>query len=654
MYDVVGVAPQGFRGWDFRNLARPPAVWVPLASAPEEIAARIRRADRSSHWLAVKGRLAAETTIDFASADLSTIGRAIEAEFPTAGSDPLLGERSRFGRRWSARTDDYRDSNGVGLIGQMFVGVVALVLLIGCTNLANLAIARGSSREHDLAVRRALGASRMDLIREQFVESALIAAASGVLAAVIIRLVTTSMSVEIPAGAGRFLVLQPRLHVSVLVFAALAGLCALVTFGVWPALQLTQTPARVGLSTGGGATPPHWHIHRRLIGWQVAASVALFLVAAACINVVLVNALHETGVDVDRLAIVSVDFEGNHYDASRTSAAIDAIVAAASQRPAVAAAAASSTLPFGAGTPQAWSAAPVDAPADASELVQVVPGTPNIFKTLGVHVLHGRSFGPADTSTALPVAIVNEAFAIRRWGTADVVGRELRLTRQGSQQFGKALSQRVPIVGVAENTDVGRTGSREHGLVYVPLSQLSSASILFTARTDGDSRAALMALRSALRQVDPDLVVTQAATGTLYLAGHYVVLGFVAALVTTLGALALLLAMTGLFGVVSHAVARRTRELAVRLALGAEPSRIMRLVFADGLRPVIDGLVLGLFGGAICRAIIASTVSASVAAVDPIAFLLLPLIFVAVALAACYWPARRASRVDPNVALRQP
>jgi putative ABC transport system permease protein len=190
-------------------------------------------------------------------------------------------------------------------------------------------------------------------------------------------------------------------------------------------------------------------------------------------------------------------------------------------------------------------------------------------------------------------------------------------------------------------------------MVYAPLDQHHQSRIFFTARATREPDAALAAMRAVLRRVDPDLAVDRAATGMFFLAGPYVVLGFVAGLVTMLGALALLLAMTGLFGVVSHVVSRRTRELGVRLALGAARYRIVRLVVLDGLRPVIDGLVLGLFAGAVCRALIAATMSPSVAAVDPIAFLIVPVLFVVTAVGACYWPARRASRVDPNVALRQ-
>jgi ABC-type antimicrobial peptide transport system permease subunit len=211
----------------------------------------------------------------------------------------------------------------------------------------------------------------------------------------------------------------------------------------------------------------------------------------------------------------------------------------------------------------------------------------------------------------------------------------------------------LTIVGITTDTDVGRLGSREYGVVYVPLAQRPQSRVVLSARSAGHPRATLAALRSALRQVDPDLIVDRAETGPLFLAGPYVVLGFVAALVTSLAALALLLAMTGLFGVVSHVVSRRTRELGVRLALGAGRHRIMRLVFVDGLRPVSDGLVIGLLVGTLCRSVLAATVSASVSAIDPIACLIVPVFFVATSLCACYWPARRAARVDPNVALRQ-
>jgi predicted permease len=654
VYDVVGVAPSGFRGWDFSNLAHLPAVWVPLAAAPEEVTARMRRNDRLFAWLVVKGRLAEGQTIEQASAQLATIGRGLEAEYPTPGS---MGEgsSSRFGRRWYATSSRAQDRVGIGLTARLFVCAVAMVLLIGCTNLANLAIARGASREHELAVRRALGASRVDLVREQLAETMLVAAASGFLAAVIIRTVTTALALEVPAGAGQFIVIEPRLNVPVLLFAAAAGLCALVTFGIWPAFHLTRTPARAGLVTGVAATPPHWRLHRRLIGWQVGASVTLLLLAAACVNAIVVHALHDTGVDVDRLAIVSVDFETNRYDEARTRAAVADIVAAASHQPGLVSAAASTELPFGSGLTGEWSASTAEEPVDRAETIQVVPATPDILRTLGVRLLHGRALAAQDTVSGFRAVVVSESFAVRRWGTANVIGRTLRLSgRTSNRATRRSGDSLLTIVGVAADTDAGRTGSREHGVAYVPLEQHAARrAITFTVRTEGDSRAALVALRTALRQVDPNLVVDRAATGMFYLAGQYVVLGFVAAVVTTLGAVALLLAMSGLFGVVSHLVSRRTRELAVRIALGAERSRIVRLVLADGLRPVLDGLALGLFAGAVCRAIVAATISSAVAAVDPIAFVIVPLLFMVTALGACYWPARRASRVDPNVALRE-
>ena len=423
-------------------------------------------------------------------------------------------------------------------------------------------------------------------------------------------------------------------------------------------LQLTRTPAaRWGRDRQ--RRPDFASLAHPLAADRMAASPPrrrLFLVAAADINVIAVDALHETAVDVERIAIVHVDPDTHPmYSLSRTRAAIDAILAAAAEHPDITASAAVASLLIRCGVPQAL----VPGRSASRPLSTRSSGArPLVTLQLFEDLWQSRCFtawksGSADNTSAPRVAIVNEAFALRRWGTRNVAGRELRLT-QGSRAQGRAdATDRLSIVGVVADTDVGRTGSRDHGLVYVPLDQQDHRSVLFTARSEGDPRVALMALRAALRRVDQNLVVEQAATGTLYLAGQYVVLGFVAALVTTLGALALLLAMTGLFGVISHVVSRRTRELAVRLALGAERSRIMRLVFADGLRPVADGLVLGLFAGAIGRAIIAATMSASVAAVDPIAFVAVPILFVSVALAACYWPARRAARVDPNVALRE-
>jgi putative ABC transport system permease protein len=643
VYEIVGVAPQGFRGWDFSNLSRSPDVWVPFSTGPDEVRDSRGRANRDVPWLVVKGRLAPGRTVKEAKVELAALGRGLETTYPTRAA-PGSPRPSWLGRRWSADPIRDRDDHGLSSLGSVFIGAVAVVLLIGCTNLANLALARGSAREHEVSVRRALGASRVDLVREQLVESGVVAIAGGFLAALIIRTFMTSLAMEIPAGPGRFVLLDPHLSVPVLVFAAGAGLCALVIFAVWPALQLTRTPIRDTLSTEGGTTPPHWRMHRRLIGWQVAASVALFLIAAACINVIVGRARHDPGVDVDRLAFAEIDFEINRYDPARTRATLETVLSFAAQRPEIASIAASGSLPFGAGLPGRWLA--------ANEPVQFVPATSQIFSTLGVPVVRGRGFDARDTATTPLVAVVNNAFALRTFGTSDAVGRELVLSRaQGNQRADPPT--RVAIVGVAADTDAGSFGSRENGVVYVPLAQHPQSRILLTARSSGDLRSTLAALRSVLRGANPDLVIERAETGSLFLAGPYVVLEFIAALITTLGALALLLAMTGLFGVVSHVVSRRTRELGVRLALGAGRHRIMRLVFIDGLRPVVDGLVIGLFAGAVCRSIIAATISGRVSAVDPIAFVIVPILFVATALCACYFPARRAARVDPNVALRQ-
>jgi predicted permease len=665
-FRVVGVTPRGFNGADLSTLDRASAIWMPLHVAVGEVPyflngrqqtvrELLASGDRDARWLGVRARLRAERTIEQASQEVRAIGGQVEESFPSPRPSDS-GRASRFhGRRWSAGPPP--DDRPLAA-GRLFIALVGFVLLIGATNLANLGLARGAAREHEFAVRRALGASRADLIREQLLETAFVGAAASGLGWLAVRAALRQLVFEIPGRPDQFLLLEPLVSGPLLMFAIVTGLAALAITGLWPALQVTGPRLRGGVASAGATTPPFWHFHRRMIRWQVAGSVTLLFLAAACIGAVLSHARNAV-VDVDRLAIATFTFSVNRYDRSSGRAVVDAVLDDVARRPGVSAAAASGDLPFDGGggariRPVTLSDEPLTTHGDPMRSVQLVPATPEIFRTLGVQLLRGRGLGAVDTASTPAVAVINAAFAERLWGTADVVGRELVLWPPARQSDAPAPAFRqVTIVGVASDTGGVGLRSRQAGVLYVPMNQHAISRAVITVRSSGDDpNVALMSLHAAIRQVAPDLVLGEIGTGSRLLGGAGLALGLLVSLVTPIGTLALLFAMTGLFGILSELVSRRTREFGVRSALGASRGRMMQLVLRDGLQPVLGGLVLGAFVGAVSRSMVASALSLPVKVVDPVEFLAVTVLLLGAAAGACYWPARRAARVDPNIALR--
>lgn len=656
-FEIVGVAPRAFRGWDFRNIERTPVLWIPLSARPG--GDETTNADRGLPQFVVKGRLKPGWTIATASAQVAAIGRRLEAVFPSAQTDSS-GPASRLGRRW--RLEPIRTSarTPLSVAGAALVGAVALVLLIVCSNLANLSLVRGSSRGHDLAVRRALGAPRGRLVREVLFEGALLSIAGGGAALAVARTLMVELAGTVTVGPTRLAFLEPAFGV---VAAATAAAVALGfgVFGLWPAVQITRTPARDALSASQVSTPARRSVHRTLVAWQVAGSVALLLVATACLRGIVAYRGHDSGIDVDRLAIATMSFDQNHRDKSQALITVQRILNFARQQPDIQAAAALHSLPFGIGMGQMWYLTPADQapPSDGTSRVpvQLVAATPGVFDTLGVRILRGRPFDAHDGAGTASVIVISETYARRVFGTEDVIGRAATLwsaVASGGRRTWRP--EPVTVIGIATDTDVAGLGNRNGGVIYAPLVQRYQSSIALVVRASGDPGPALVTLRQTIRRAAPDLAIDHAQTAAAMLTPQPA-LDALAAGSGLLGVFALGLAMTGLYGVLSLVVSSRTRELGVRSTLGADASQLMRLVFADGLRPVGVGLAAGLGAGVLARlalpALFPAAFPVSIDAIDPFAFALIPPALLVAGCLACYAPARRASRVDPSTALRQ-
>jgi predicted permease len=513
-----------------------------------------------------------------------------------------------------------------------------------------------------MAIRRALGASRWSLVREQLVEHGVIAAAGAAAGLVLARagvVYVTGFVLRVLGYAPRFQ-LDAHLGVPAVVVALIAAGLAVLVAGLAPAVQLTRG-ATAGLASATAAAP-RWRGRAVLIALQVAASVALLLVAALSVRALWsLDAGARARMDLAPVSAIHLATSLRTHADADVNRLIAAIMDDVRRAPGIRAVAALSSMP-GRSSAHAMTTTPdrpfaVDVDGTSAD---VVDGTSDVLRVLGLPLVAGRPFDETDAA-ARPVAVVSEAEARAVFGTTNVAGRVLIVARgPGSRPDGGEPARSVRIVGVA--TDAGVDGQGEPlRTVYVPFSQRPPADLSFLApdtlvlarATDAGARGASAALEAAARRVDPDLAVTYVGpVQPLQGAPALAVLPLLARMTGALALIALVLSMAGLYGVVSHVVAARTREMGIRVALGADRARILRQVLADGARPVVAGLAVGLVTAAVARMALRPLFGDVVRAIDPWAVVVALAPLVVTAAIACWIPAARAARVDPNVALR--
>src|SRR5919205_529685 len=558
--------------------------WIPLGTEsrlkePSRTAAP-RATPRDDRRLTVFGRLAPEVTIAAASAEMQTIAARLDELFPPRFRGKGVGATDR---PWRAKTmaaiSDDEDS-AVRRFGLTLVALVGLVLVVACTNLGNLVLARGSTRLRELAVRRALGASRWRLVREQCLESVMLAAGGAFASYVMFErlrvVMDTEFSLAMPFGGRTTLSFHPALNVPALTIAVSSLLIALVVFGLEPAIQLTRTlDVRGALAGGSAAGPQRGRRQRLLLRWQIAIAAGFFIIATMFVKFSIAEARHDSGIDLDRLGVAVLNFDAPDWNEPRARRIFDRVLDELRRHPSVEAASLSTGLPFGVPSTLRLSISPLEQTGAArmdAQVVTTIAGAPSMFRTLGVEILRGRGFDDRDGAAAPLVVVLSEFTARQMFGTADVVGR--------------------------------------------------------------------------------DVAVDTIGTGRSVLAGPFQVLRGLGMTAIGLGAITLLLAMAGLYGIQSHIIANRTREIGVRMSLGATAAEIKRMVLVDGYRPVLDGLIFGLAIGLVGRAIARAYLELDVAIVDPWMLVVTPIPLICAAFFACYLPARSAAAVDPNVALR--
>lgn len=643
-FDVVGVVRGKYAGLERRGFKT--QVWVPLSVSGmlrlEQTNVNMLEPDQ----LTVIGRVGAGHSHAEASAELAIISRRLDTIRPLPVPSVNAPPRSR---QWTSRAaDDTSDEDdGATRTGVILVILVALVLVVACTNLANLVLARGSARQGELAIRMAMGASRRRMIWEQCIEgivlSCLGALASYAMFIVLSAWMTQDFSLPLP-GLGRMtLSIRPEINRDALMVSAASLVLSLAVFGLEPAVQLTRSlDIRTVLAVGATGIRPRVSRQRMIIRWQVAVATGFFIVATMFVRFTIEQSRHDPGVDIDQLAIASLNFQPATWTEARVRQTVDAVLRQSAGDPSIAAVTASTGLPFGISALQASITRPgVDTAASMSA---AIAATPSVFQVLGIPIVRGRAFNDSDGPASAAVAVISETAARQMFPSTEPIGQPIRLTLNGKLTT-------ATIIGVSHDTDVRAIGGPPRPLLFVPLAQHFDKRITITARTSTRVASTVAAVQGAVRKADPDLSIDLAGDGRL-LSGVFEIVKSAGRGVLYLGVFTLLLSMAGLFGVQQHVVVYRTREFGVRMSLGATARQIKALVLRDGARPVADGLILGLWGGLAGRFLIRSYTDVDVNVFDPWMLALAPAPIILAAFLACYWPASRAARVDPTTALR--
>jgi predicted permease len=643
LFDVIGVAASSFAGMTAPNLHVIDA-WAPLGAAhllglrPSE--------DRRSGRLLVKGRLAEGVTVEHARAELSRIARHLDRVYP-------LDRDPRYRRHWYLLPAAdvllvEPVSEYVMPLTTVVMAGVGLVLLVACTNLANLTLARGAGRRHDIAVRMALGASRRQLIQAQVLESALVAVAGGLgalwLSRTALHVIETRLSLRLFEGIHAQI--TPALTPGVWLVLIGSVAAAVIVCGVWPAWQLTSVPARQVLA-GSAATVAgaHWRGRQVVISAQVSVSVVLIGAAALFAGAIRGAATHDAGLDLDRLAVLRLEVPSESNTGPEADPGLVRLVDRVRRQRGVEQAAIGAGLPFGRG----GQSVSVPLGSETPHSAWLLAASPEIFATLGVRLLEGRPFGTAAGGT--DEVVLNETGARMLFGRRDVVGQRIpvRLPRYDANPQREVL---MTVTGVAADTDTAAAGRPRGVLLYAPLRFSAPRETSVLVRTSADAAAVASSLRLLAQQVLPNAAVLEATTGAIAGGLDRPMARVTALTAIALGGLALILAMTGLFGVLSQRVADRQREIGIHAALGASRGDVVRLVLRDAMRPVGEGLVLGGAAGMLLRASLQPYFPHVIPIADWTLLLLVPVLLAASAAAACYLPARRATALAVSAALR--
>jgi putative ABC transport system permease protein len=629
-YRIVGVMARGFQ---FPILAEPIDLWLPLAAYDASMATQ-----RGVHIYSTLARLRPGISFAQATSQINAVENRLALQYP---DNHTPGD----GANVSPLLPDLISGSEDALV--ILFGAVAIVLLIACANVANLLLVRAVGRSREFAVRCALGASRARLVQRLLTESVLLAILAGAFGLLLGYWAIGALVSVGPRDIPRLAAVH--LDAQVFLFTLAVSLVTSVLFGLVPALRTSKTDLSVSLKQriSAGAGKHELRLREALIVSEVALSLISVTAAGLLLRTLSQLESVNMGFDPSHVLTFATDLPSSYNDA-RTTAFYDQLLPRLRALPGAKQLSAVFPLPFsgtGITTQFDIEGRPSD-PASPTNADLAAAGL-DYFRTMHIALLRGRDFLPADGQRGKWVAIVNQAFAKRYFPNEDPLGKRIKSDAQTSD----TPAQMSTIVGVAADIKVESLREDPKPLVFVPIVQLPIGALSVVIRTRQSPGPMMSAIREQVHALEPDALVFRGKTLDQYLS---VTLGqprFSALLLTVFAGLAMLLAMIGLYGAVAYAVSQRTNEIGIRVALGAVPGTVLRLVLGRGLILALTGCAIGLAGAMLLTRLMTSLLF-GVSATDPATFAGVAILMAGVAVVACYIPARRALRVDPMVALR--
>ena len=634
-YTIIGVAPQEFHGCKTGLRAD---VWIPLMM-DQPVWGSNRPDDRGNFWLQVLGKLRPGVTDNQAKAELNLLMQQIVERYPEAhgGSlnqitlDPLW--RSPFG------VNVY-----LSKMLPMLLGLAAALLLLACANVANLLLVRSVTRRREIAIRLSIGATRWQLVRQLLVESLALGLAGGVVAVLITAWTARSLAVLFPPTT---LPLTHDAHVDVRVLLATTTVSILTAliFGILPAMRSTSVPLQAVLKEEAGSVSVGLH-KSRLSSSLVVAQIALSLLLLVCAGLFTRSLQRaqqaDAGFDPDHVLLASYELSPAGYTRAGSVAFDRQVLAKLAGLPGVEAVTLAdfSPLSFSIHSDFVELEGYVPQAHESMEISRACVG-PDYFHTLRTSLISGRDFTDADAADSQRVAVVNQALADRYWPGQDAIGKRVN----DGEWF--------TVVGLARNAKYRLLAYPPEPVIYLPMYQsyYSTQDTTIHLRVSGDPQTLAFPVERAVHELNPELPLFNVHPLTITMRLGSIFQRVAATFASSFGLLALLLAAVGIYGVVAYSTRQRTREIGIRMALGADKKQIFTLVLRQGFRLVLMGLAAGTALSLVLTRFLTSQLY-GVSAMDPLTFASVAALLSAVTLAACYIPARRATKIEPTVALR--
>ncbi|HEV2706868.1 MAG TPA: ABC transporter permease, partial [Pyrinomonadaceae bacterium] len=626
---IIGIMPEGF---SFPIDRERVDFWSPIDPTSDQ------NRERGSSYLNVVARLRDGATLAQAQAEAD----AVAARLSTQYADTNAGRGFSLIPMHEDLVGDLRPALLV------LLGAVAFVLLIACANVANLMLARASSRHKEIAIRTAMGASRWRIVRQLVTESLLLALAGGALGLLIALWGVDLLVASIPADIPR--VQEIGLDRRVLAFTALISMLTGFLFGLVPALQVSKPDLNEGLKEGGrGSTEGarRNRVRSALVVVEVALSLVLLIGAGLLMRSFAELREVKAGIDPSGVLTASISLPDAKYkDEAAQAEFFRRVLENVAARPGVRAASAVMPLPLSGSAMMNGLNIEGRPPAAPGERLTTHTRitSPDYFRAMSIPVVKGRVFTDRDGREAPKVVVVNETFARKYFPGEEAIGKRVEITVAEDM-----IGEIVGIVGDVKHRSLDAPPDPE---AYVSYLQVPSGYMLFALKGDGQNAAALTStLREAVRQVDADQALAEVRTMEQLVSNSVARRRFNMLLLGVFAGVALLLAAIGIFGVMNYTVTQRTHELGIRIALGAQTRDVLRLVVGQGMTLIVIGVAVGLAASFALTRLMRSLLY-GVSATDPLTFVGVALVLASIALLACYIPARRATRVDPMIALR--